>query len=236
MISVLIKMSVSPGWNPRLLINRIDELKDLQSHQACVDTTWLQDLSDRSLVMLRTLWNSDLAVSTYFESPDGPWRKLLKRMAGVEEVQVEETPEIIGLLKPVLEDSQFHKYQNSPLDGDQKTEIMERVKRVIQEQKPHLSEGISLSSLAEMIEVHPHYLSQVINELTGDNFSALINQYRIEHVLTQLIPEKLQLLTIAGIGREAGFHSRSAFYKAFKRFTGMTPGQYLSTNNLKAAS
>ena len=105
---------------------------------------------------------------------------------------------------------------------------MSRINQVIQDKRPHLAAELCLQSFAKFIDIHPHYLSQVINERTGDNFTTFINRHRIEYVKGQMVPEKLKVLTIAGIGMEAGFHSRSAFYKAFKRFTGKTPGEFMN--------
>ena len=42
---------------------------------------------------------------------------------------------------------------------------------------------------------------------------------------------KSVVLSMDGIGKKAGFSTRSNFYNAFKTETGMTPSEYLETLN-----
>jgi AraC-like DNA-binding protein len=71
-----------------------------------------------------------------------------------------------------------------------------------------------------------NYLSQVINQQTGKNFFDFINSYRITEATTILSEDVENRQNILNLAMSVGFNSKSAFYNAFKKHTGMTPTQY----------
>jgi len=82
------------------------------------------------------------------------------------------------------------------------------------------------SEVAEKLNISTHELSKLINDNMGKNFTDFINEYRIQQA-KQLIQDN-SLYTIEAIGNQSGFNSKSAFYKAFKKITGITPAKYKS--------
>ena len=58
------------------------------------------------------------------------------------------------------------------------------------------------------------------------NFNNYINSFRVEYAKELLVTNKFSNLSIEGIGIEAGFHSKSTFYAAFKKIENTTPAQY----------
>jgi AraC-like DNA-binding protein len=69
------------------------------------------------------------------------------------------------------------------------------------------------------------YVSQIINESFRQNFREYVNRYRIEES-KRLLVQPRQILNITGIAYDSGFNSKSAFNRAFKKQTGMTPREY----------
>jgi AraC-like DNA-binding protein len=43
-----------------------------------------------------------------------------------------------------------------------------------------------------------------------------------------LLRDKLDKLTIEGIARESGFNSRASFYRAFKKYTAVSPSEFIN--------
>jgi AraC-like DNA-binding protein len=72
---------------------------------------------------------------------------------------------------------------------------------------------------------------QVINEKTKFNFNDYINTYRIEVAKELLISPENNKLTIDTIAEKAGFNSKSPFYIAFKKHSGMTPKSFIQLQN-----
>ena len=103
---------------------------------------------------------------------------------------------------------------------------------LIEKKRLYRDDKLSLTSIAEQLNISANYLSQLVNELSDYNFSEFINHYRVEEAKNHLIHPDFSNYTIAGIGLESGFNSRSAFYSAFKKHTGLTPSKYRKKHNI----
>lgn len=118
------------------------------------------------------------------------------------------------------------KYKGSTLSSDSSQRIADNLRIYMQEQKPFLNPEITLKNLAESVSEQPYILSQVINENFGQNYYEFINSYRIEEAKRILKDSAHKDYTLTAIGFEAGFNSKSAFYTAFKKITGVSPAKY----------
>ena len=85
---------------------------------------------------------------------------------------------------------------------------------------------MSLSELARRADVPVRHLSQAISEAGGTSFNALITGRRLQAAKTLLEDPLNGAVAVEALGLEAGFRSRSAFYAAFRKTTGLTPVQY----------
>lgn len=94
---------------------------------------------------------------------------------------------------------------------------------LMEEEKRYRNPEIKLGTLSEEINISANYLSQVINALSGYNFSDFVNSYRIKEVKLKLSHPAFVEYPVLSIGLEAGFNSKSAFYNSFKKHTGMSP-------------
>ncbi len=110
--------------------------------------------------------------------------------------------------------------------SDRKREQFERVNNYVIQSKLYLDPSLSLDSLAEQAQLSSGYLSSMINNFSKNNFSDYINEYRVEHVKKLINDPDFKNYTVVSIGLESGFNSKSTFYKAFKKFTNMTPVEF----------
>jgi AraC-like DNA-binding protein len=86
--------------------------------------------------------------------------------------------------------------------------------------------GLTVSTLATRLNTNQKYISQAINANAGMNFSLFLSKQRVQEA-RKLIEENGNLgLSLEQVMVRSGFHSRTSFIEAFKKFTGMTPGQY----------
>lgn len=120
------------------------------------------------------------------------------------------------------------KYSNSAIDQNRKKEILDKVTSVMEKSTLIYTTDFQLKHLAEMTDCTESQLSQVLNETGGKNFYTMLSEYRIKEVCRRMNdPEYTSMRTVAAMGQEVGIKSRSNFSELFKRFTGMTPSQYL---------
>ena len=136
-----------------------------------------------------------------------------------------------NLKLPSIEDdteneSQKHKYENSPLTEQEKTDILCRLEDLMKGEKLYLNSSLNLGETARHLNIAPRYLSQVINELKKQNFYDYVNSYRIDEAKRLLIDSNHENDKILAVQGECGFNSKSAFNSMFKKLTGITPSEY----------
>tara|TARA_B100000446_G_scaffold107053_1_gene100125 strand:+ start:24860 stop:26206 length:1347 start_codon:yes stop_codon:yes gene_type:complete len=126
----------------------------------------------------------------------------------------------------MVEDSDSKKYKNSGLTPELSRELLDSVTQTLESQKLYLDNQLSLPQLADHIGLSANLLSQCINENLNQNFFEFINSYRVRQ--SQRLLREQRSKSVLDIGLESGFNSKSAFYGAFKKHTGMSPGAYRS--------
>jgi len=88
---------------------------------------------------------------------------------------------------------------------------------------------LSIGELANQLNVHPNYLSQVINEREEKNFYEFVNSYRVEEFKRLIAIPENQKLTLLSLAYDCGFNSKSSFNRYFKKASGQTPSQYFTS-------
>lgn len=110
-------------------------------------------------------------------------------------------------------------------DKDMK-QLRNELVMLMQEKKPYLQNDLSLSKLADLMQITPHQLSYLLNSGFNENFFLFVNKYRVEEAKKLLVNSKYDYLSVIGIGFEAGFNSKTAFNTVFKKITGTTPSSF----------
>lgn len=123
------------------------------------------------------------------------------------------------------------KYETSGLSPEKKQFIETALTRKIDEEKIFLDPELSLDKLASVLNVHPNYLSQYINEVLQLTFYDYINFKRIEEFKHAVQLQENKSLNLLGLSYDCGFNSKSSFNRNFKKFSGQTPSEYLARLN-----
>ena len=143
---------------------------------------------------------------------------------------------VFGLLQPAIyidkpvnleeRKEEANKYIRSGLSKQQLSEIGQTISTYIEIQKPYLNPEYNLELMAKDLNITRQNLSQAINDEIGKNFYQLINEFRVTEFKTYLNNPKMNHITFLGLSYEAGFNSKSSFYRVFKEITGETPTEY----------
>jgi len=120
------------------------------------------------------------------------------------------------------------KYKNKEMGKETQGMISQKLSIII-DKELFLNPNFSLEEAAKELNITKHLLSQYVNEILGISFSNLIKEYRIEKAKKLLQTEKIY--TIESLGYDSGFNSKSTFFTAFKKITGLTPAEYQKTQS-----
>ncbi len=93
--------------------------------------------------------------------------------------------------------------------------------------KAYANPELTLTDLARLLDTNNSFLSKVINTGFQKNFNDFINYYRVEEVMQKLTTKDAGHFTIMSIAYDAGFNSKATFNRAFKKFTGKNPKDFL---------
>jgi AraC-like DNA-binding protein len=123
------------------------------------------------------------------------------------------------------------KYTNSGIREEKKLEIQQKLQNLMNEKKLFCDSLISVGKLAKLIGEPAYVVSQVINEKMEASFYDWIAQYRVEEAKRLMNNPKTGQYTVEQIAEEVGYNSKSAFNKAFKKFTSQTPSEFKNSSN-----
>ena len=119
------------------------------------------------------------------------------------------------------------KYENSGMTQETAKQGLQKLRSIMETDKPYLNPTLSLSVLANLVELHPNYLSQIINEIEMSNFYDYVNKMRIEEFKQKVIQPESKNFTIIALAFECGFNSKATFNRLFKKYEGCSPSDYI---------
>jgi AraC-like DNA-binding protein len=108
---------------------------------------------------------------------------------------------------------------NNPLE-----KIFNDLVSIIEKEKIYQNPDLTISDVAQQINSNQKYVSNAIAEFTNMNFNNFINYYRINEAKRLILLNEYP--TLNEIMYASGFNSRTPFYNAFNKFTGMSPKQF----------
>lgn len=119
------------------------------------------------------------------------------------------------------------KYLKSGLGADQTARIAAKLNDAMAGDRLYLDPNLSLPKLSRHIRVPANHISQTLNTAVGMSFFDYVNRWRVRSAIADVVDGGKGVLDIAF---DHGFNARSSFYRAFRRETGLTPGEYRLKN------
>ncbi len=159
--------------------------------------------------MLKTLDDIAISEQTFMDK-----LQPMSRLFGCESV-----PEMKSVMLDIL--GQVCSY----IDANKKshnTDLRDLVQEYIAERYQDVN--ISISSVAEHFGLHSSYLSKFYKEQTGESMLDAINRTRLQKAKTLLSEGS----SIGDAAVKVGFYNSNAFIRVFKKYEGITPGQFKS--------
>ena len=119
------------------------------------------------------------------------------------------------------------KYLKSGLDENEMHQIHNQLTDLMQQERVYTNPELTLGEIAQMLNIHPNHLSQVINSIEKKNFYDYINSRRVEEFNKVVRMPKNQKFTLLSLAYECGFNSKTSFNRNFRKVTGLSPSEYL---------
>ena len=111
-------------------------------------------------------------------------------------------------------------------------EKLGQLEQYMASEQPYLQPRLSLADVSVATKIPPYLLSAMLNRVVGLDFRDYVNAHRVRHLCQLLEGNQYAHLTLEGISTQAGFSSKTTFYRAFQKYTGVTPAQYLLNSDL----
>ena len=128
-----------------------------------------------------------------------------------------------------VKESPPNQYQKSGLKKEESENHLKQLMNYMDEKTPYLDGKLSLKEVALALEISTNHLSQVINENLEKNFFDFVNGYRVDLVKEKMSDPSNKNFTLLALAYDCGFNSKSSFNSIFKKYTELTPSQYLNT-------
>ena len=109
-------------------------------------------------------------------------------------------------------------------------DLLNALKVLVQQEGLYKNPNLKVATIAKKLHVQPSQVSFLLNHHLGYGFPHFINTYRIEYAKELLHSNEDK--TFEALGYECGFNSKSTFFAAFKKITGMTPSQWKAQSTL----
>ena len=178
--------------------------------------------------LMQLFFNRSESFSNKFEGSHPTTQKIFSNIHLIEKEFLEEKPEhrlmvstiLIEILVAMIRD---FGYVDLGKDFSGYSQIPNELEKVINYINDNLDRDLNLDELAKIATMSRTYFCTVFKKFNGISPWDYITIKRVEKAIEML---KYSDATTLDIASKCGFNSSSNFYKAFKKITGKTPGEY----------
>jgi AraC-like DNA-binding protein len=119
--------------------------------------------------------------------------------------------------------------QKTGFESGYMTTIQIKTDRFMEDLQPFLMEDCNLFYFSKITNLPPHHLSYYFKEIRKQSFNDFKNEWRVKHAKRLILDGKHNELTLEAVGMLSGFTSRNTFFRSFRKFEGITPGEFAAT-------
>ena len=130
---------------------------------------------------------------------------------------------LLDILSKVAKSTERHLLASSGFTRHTPSGESSRIGQIFAYMFEHFSEDISLSQLADQVNMTDSAFCKLIKRHTGKTFSHTLNEIRIGHACRLLIESEYSIGEVAYL---SGYSNPSYFNRKFRSFTDVTPLQY----------
>ena len=122
-----------------------------------------------------------------------------------------------------MEPEEEIKPRDPSFETDYMVLIDKKMHSCMQEFKPYLQPELNLTRFSDILHLPTHHLAYFFREVKRQSFNDYCNECRVEYAKTLMQEGKTSDVTLEAVGILSGFNNRSTFFRAFKKFEGISP-------------
>jgi AraC-like DNA-binding protein len=130
-------------------------------------------------------------------------------------------------LKKRLEDQSS--MVDNKLDLETNESLLSKLELGMKVEKWFKINGLTVEECAKKLECERYVLSKLINRYHNMRFNDYVNLHRVAFIKEEIKRGSTKKITLEGLAEEAGFNSRTTFYKAFIKHEGLSPQEFLKS-------
>jgi len=97
-------------------------------------------------------------------------------------------------------------------------------------EKKYRDPNYSAQMMAKELDTNTRYISAIVNLRYQDNYSQMVNEFRIKEAMYILKDPHCEQMTMEDVAKTVGFANRQSFYAAFYKRTGQSPREFRDAN------
>lgn len=105
-------------------------------------------------------------------------------------------------------------------------ELYQKIMAKFVVEKKYKDPDYSAQKLAKELETNSRYISAVINLRFQDNYSQMVNEFRVKEAMYMLKDKHCERMSMEEVATQVGFSNRQSFYAAFYKRTNCTPREF----------
>lgn len=128
------------------------------------------------------------------------------------------------------ENDHQEKYRTTRLSDKECRALHKKLEELMKTQKPYINADLKIADLAVPLSTSAHTLSFLFNQYLKKNYYDYINEYRVAEFKQMVSAGDTSRYTLTAMSERCGFSSRASFFRHFKKFTGITPSEYIKAH------
>ena len=158
-----------------------------------------------------------------------------KHIVGAEEPtdlnseETESEPEEPDEMSLAFKHGDKDKYRNVNISEAECVQLADALATQMREQKLYKNPDLKIADVAEAVGTTPYMMSYLLSQYLNVSYYDYVNEFRVEEFKSLVTHVDLNLYTLPALGEQCGFSSRAAFFRNFKKVTGVTPNEYVQS-------
>ncbi|WP_027138647.1 helix-turn-helix domain-containing protein [Gaetbulibacter saemankumensis] len=136
-------------------------------------------------------------------------------------------PELFSEDEDILNLIRVSKSYGAKSITDQNNQDFKVLSEFIERDKPYLKNDLKMQDLVESTGITYKRISEVFNKNFNKTFYEVMNEYRLEEAKILMRDGFHRDHTLSYLAEKAGFNSKTTFNRIFKKYTDLTPSDYI---------